>query len=145
MKKIVINACYGGFGLSPRAAVWMFEKGFREEGFATPCEKYFQTFGGTFDEEGLRKAKDEWDEFIASGKSDKIFLTVFSPCGEFVLNDRDIPRDHPLLIECVETLKKDADGWASKLKIVEVPDDVKWHIGEYDGLESVDEDHRSWS
>jgi len=28
---------------------------------------------------------------------------------------------------------------------VEIPDDVKWHIHEYDGLEHVAEDHRTWS
>jgi hypothetical protein len=27
---------------------------------------------------------------------------------------------------------------------VEIPGDVSWHIGEYDGVEWVAEDHRTW-
>lgn len=30
-------------------------------------------------------------------------------------------------------------------KIVHVPENVKWHIEEYDGIEWVAEDHRTWS
>ncbi len=30
------------------------------------------------------------------------------------------------------------------LRVVVVPDDVKWHIEEYDGVEWVAEDHRVW-
>jgi len=37
-----------------------------------------------------------------------------------------------------------ADGYYCKLKVVEVPDDIKWYIHDYDGLESVHECHRSW-
>lgn len=48
------------------------------------------------------------------------------------------------LIEVIEELGDDADGDFAKLKIVEVPDDVKWHISEYDGIEWVAEDHRTW-
>jgi hypothetical protein len=38
-----------------------------------------------------------------------------------------------------------ANGAHANLKIVEIPGDVSWHIGEYDGNEWVAEDHRSWS
>jgi len=38
----------------------------------------------------------------------------------------------------------EVDTRYSKLKIVEIPDDVKWHIGEYDGIEWVAENHRTW-
>jgi cystathionine beta-lyase/cystathionine gamma-synthase len=29
-KKVVINTCYGGFGLSPEAALWLFERGMKD-------------------------------------------------------------------------------------------------------------------
>jgi hypothetical protein len=45
----------------------------------------------------------------------------------------------------VEELGDRADGWASELVVVEVPDNVKWHIEEYDGSEHIAEDHRTWS
>jgi hypothetical protein len=54
-------------------------------------------------------------------------------------------RTDPALIDAVETLGKEANGTYANLKIVEVPDDVKWHIAEYDGDEWVAEDHRKWS
>lgn len=55
-----------------------------------------------------------------------------------------VERDHPDLVQLVEELGHAAAGDCSKLKIVEVPDDVDWEIDEYDGLERVVESHRSW-
>lgn len=58
----------------------------------------------------------------------------------------DKERAAPELVKCVEELGSSvASGWLSKLKVVEIPDDVKWHIEEYDGIEWVAEDHRTWS
>lgn len=56
----------------------------------------------------------------------------------------DEDRSNPDLVRCVETLKEDSFGWSARLKVVEIPDDVKWHIEEYDGAEWVAEDHRTW-
>ena len=53
-------------------------------------------------------------------------------------------RSDPVLIQTIEELKEEADGKHAELKIIEVPDDVKWHISEYDGREHVAEDHRTW-
>jgi len=36
------------------------------------------------------------------------------------------------------------NGWCAGLKVVEVPDGVKWRIEEYDGWEHVAEEHRTW-
>jgi hypothetical protein len=49
------------------------------------------------------------------------------------------------LIAVVELLGSAADSRYSELKIAEVPDDIKWYIEEYDGLEWVAETHRTWS
>ena len=58
----------------------------------------------------------------------------------------DLQRDDPDLIATIEELgSKAASGTCSKLKIIEIPDDVEWEIDEYDGMESVEEKHRSWS
>lgn len=58
--------------------------------------------------------------------------------------DADIPRDDPHLVDIVEEMGKDADGGYALLKIVEVPNDVDWYIEEYDGMEWVAEQHRTW-
>ena len=92
--KIVINKCYGGFGLSRKAMLRYAEiKGFSEQ-------------------------------------------TIY---------DRDIDRTDPALIQVVEELGLGAAGSAADLAIVNIPDDVEWHIEEYDGNEWVAESHRTWS
>ena len=56
----------------------------------------------------------------------------------------EICRADPYLIQLIEEMGDEVDTRFSKLKIVEIPDDVKWHIGEYDGIEWVAENHRTW-
>lgn len=56
----------------------------------------------------------------------------------------DDDRTNPKLIECVETLKEEANGRSASLSVVEIPDDVDWEITEYGGSETVEEVHRSW-
>lgn len=48
------------------------------------------------------------------------------------------------LVHCVEELGEKANGWFANLKVVDVPDDIKWYIDNYDGSESVCEEHRVW-
>ena len=48
------------------------------------------------------------------------------------------------LVAVVQELGSAANGDHAKLVIVEIPDDVKWHISEYDGMEWVAENHRTW-
>ena len=54
-------------------------------------------------------------------------------------------RNNPLLVQVVEELGAKANDTFADLKIVDIPDDVEWYIHEYDGLESVYEQHRTWS
>ena len=57
-------------------------------------------------------------------------------------HDSSSERACPALVQVVERLK--ASGGLAELVVIEVPDDVKWHIEEYDGNEWVAEDHRTW-
>ncbi len=94
-QRIVINRCYGGFGLSNLAA-----KRYRELAWI-PEEELFWTY--------------------------------------------DIPRDSKILLQVIAELGVvKASGPHAELKVVEVPEGVKWHIGEYDGMEWIAEDHRQW-
>ena len=56
----------------------------------------------------------------------------------------DGSRNDPKLVEIVEKLGNNANGEFSDLKVVEIPDGVNWHIEEYDGIEWIAEDHRTW-
>lgn len=53
-----------------------------------------------------------------------------------------IPRDGKKLVQVVEELRGAANGYAAELKVVEIPDDVKWVIDKIDGVERVNEVHR---
>jgi len=117
--KIVINDCYGGFGLSHKAVMRYVElKGI----------KLYPYIDGSF----VHYATLPEEERI--GFSDKTWY--FSPS--------DIPRDDIVLIQVVEELGKAANGDYASLSVVEIPDDVKWQIEEYDGIEWVAEEHRTW-
>jgi len=94
IRKIVINKCYGGFGLSEAA------------------ERAYKELAGITD--------PDWYH-------------------------REVARDDPYLVRVVEDLGEKADGSFANLKIVEIPADVNWEIGEYDGVEWVAEVHRTWS
>jgi hypothetical protein len=58
---------------------------------------------------------------------------------------RDIKRNDPKLIECIEKLGDNANGSCAELEIIEIPDNIDWQIEEYDGMEWVAENHRTWS
>lgn len=53
-------------------------------------------------------------------------------------------RSDPRLVKVVEDMGEAAWGGFSKLKVIDIPDGVKWHIGEDKGVEWVEEDHRTW-
>lgn len=108
MKKIVYNACYGGFSLS-RAAVL----------------RYAELKGITLYPRGTR-----WEEVF--------YLAPPENGSVGTLYDRDIPRNDPDLARVVEELGDGANGPCAKLKIEEVPDGTLYRINEYDGFESVE-------
>ena len=94
--KIVINSCWGGFGLSEQAVARYAE--------------------------------------LKVGKLPKHWYVG------------DLERNDPLLVQVVEELgEENASGELSKLRIVEIPDDIEWGIHEYDGMEYVEEIHRTWT
>ena len=89
MKKVVYNACYGGFSLSNKAVNWLLNHGYQ--------------------------VPKEYKHFMI---------------------EMDVPRHHPLLIQCVEELGDEVNGQCSRLAIEEIEED-RYIITEYDGLESV--------
>jgi len=142
-RKICINVCFGGFGLSPEALQWLYVNG--KTDIAMPVDEYFRDTEdhGSFSKDNSLKA---WKEFMATGEG-SIFLTVFTPDLEHVLTcSYNLTRDDPLLIQCVEALGAErASARLASLKIVEIPADVVWRIHDYDGNEHVEESHRTWS
>jgi hypothetical protein len=148
--KVVINDCFGGFGLSPAGeAAYLARKGKQAFFYAED-----------------RKSSDrpgERDYVLvdaAGAVSAFMFTTLTENIGERVAhntiwpggnghpsywNGRDLERDDPDLVAIVEADARAASGAHASLRVVEIPDDAQWEIAEYDGLEHVAETHRTWS
>ena len=114
--KIVINKCFGGFGLSQEAVLLYGKK------------------------KGINIIKDKKK---SNSLASHYYIDEIKNGNYF--SDRDIKRNDPALVEVVNELGEKADGAYSELKIVDIPDDVEWIIEEYDGKEWIAEDHRTWS
>lgn len=122
MTKVVINKCYGGFGLSNEAFEQLLtRKGIEFE--STPCT---MTLKG--------KDNDYWRKGHV-GENDA-FLWHYN----FTQDRSDAD-----LVAVVEQFGDAASGGYADLHIVEIPDDVDWYVEEYDGNEWVAEKHRTWS
>lgn len=120
--KVVINSDFGGFNLSEKAFEMLLnKKGIEWEKVET---------GRAFGMSGV-----EYYYKGHAGESDYYLLDY-----DFYENRAD--KD---LIEVVESLKSEANGFASSLKVIEIPENVEWYIEEYDGREWVAERHRTWN
>ena len=53
-------------------------------------------------------------------------------------------RSDPKLIKCVETLGEEANGLYADLEVVDIPDNVKFEIEDYDGIETAYECGGRW-
>ena len=54
-------------------------------------------------------------------------------------------RNHPLLIEYLKKHGSEVtSGRLAELHLINIPDDVKWYIEDYDGIETIHEVHRVW-
>jgi hypothetical protein len=167
--KVVINACYGGFSLSAKAERRYLELEGKEAYFFTDKysyngvresyipididnEKDMENIGlwhtcytipnpkeylgiDPYDQRDVYETKEEFNK-ACEEYNDKT--------KEVYFGGRDNDRSDPLLIQVIEELGEVANGSCAELKIIDVPDDVEWHIEEYDGFEHVAEDHRTW-
>lgn len=133
--KIIINKCYGGFGLSRKA----FERYWELKGVKIYAyERDYST--DTFKKipEGVSVFCPHYSNVDLGDKFDGTIP------NENYVSYYDIERNDPTLVKLVEEMGTDANGDCSELTIVEVPDDVEWEIEEYDGIEWVSEKHRTW-
>lgn len=117
--KLVINRCYGGFGLSDAAVVRYAEL----KGINLVMEESNENFGGSV--------------FYLDGiKDDEHYFSYYD-----LSNDRS----DPILVQVVEELGQAANGFAADLHVVDIPDDVEYTVEEYDGIEWIAEKHRTWA
>lgn len=132
--QIVINKCFGGFCLSNEA----FEMYLELKGI-----KYYK-YPGLLGSDYYRVPKEKYEKLSEMWhKEDGNYKRINAK--NWFLSDRDIKRNDPLLIKVVKELKNRANGRCAELKIVRIPNNIEWEIDEYDGLETIDEKHKSWN
>jgi hypothetical protein len=139
--KIVINECYGGFGISHEGMLRYFEiKG--QPVWPEQTDDYWKHWTYWTVSPENRPETKEGDDFYAMSMPER--QAYNEAHSNLTIYNLDIKRDDPALVQMVEELGKKANGNYSKLRIVQIPDDVNWYIHEYDGMEHVAEDHRTW-
>lgn len=136
--KVVINACFGGFGLSLEAARWMAERG-----SVTAKEQVEE-----FDKEAA------WiRSYLATGtwpkdcpKEQITVLDIDARCFQAKkwYSGRDYERHDPLLVTCVKALGEKVNGEFAELRVIDIPDGTDYSIEEYDGSEHIAEVHKTW-
>ena len=142
--KVVINECYGGFGLSKEA-----------------CQRYFDLKGQQVWIEVDKKfsALDMFTVWLVSPE-ERLEIKEGEAYYKMSRDERtdynwkysqqiwyqgdNLTRNDPILVQVVEEMGDKAWGRYAKLAIVEIPDDVQWIIEENDGMEWVAEKHRTW-
>ncbi len=135
--KIVINRCYGGFSISPKAIKRLAELNGRECYFFThdrhdytiyipvPLEKINRnSYVTAFDISNPNNTHDTDSHYLTSCPDD---------------------RTDSKLIQVIEELGNEANGDCAELHILEIPDNIDYEIEEYDGKEWVAEKHNTWS
>jgi hypothetical protein len=144
MMKVVINECYGGFGLSKEA-----------------CQRYFDLKGQQvwIEEDKRFSALDMFTVWLVSPEErleikegeayhkmsrDERIDYNWKYSQQTWYRDNNLTRNDPILVQVVEEMGDKAWGRYAKLAIVEIPDDVQWIIEENDGMEWVAEKHRTW-
>jgi len=114
--KVAINNDFGGFSLSDKAFEMLLDrKGIEWEKCEDKLSSYYYEKGHLNDDNFYICSYDKYED----------------------RGDKD-------LISIIEELGEDSWGNYASLKIVEIPDDVKWEIKEYDGSEWIAEVHRTW-
>jgi hypothetical protein len=133
--EVVINDCYGGFGLSPFGKVeYLKRKG------KVCCFYRLIT-------------KGRYEKYTPNIKEKEYYITTTLDLGnvvpdfpkDYYFDDDGIERNDTDLIHIIEEFGSEkVSGYFANLKIIEIPDDVDWDIEEYDGAEWIAEKHRVW-
>lgn len=126
--KIVINKCFGGFGLSSEAMKELIERN------CAAIETHAASeFNGRREDVG--SGYQMW-----SGIEDVLIK------GDTAYTFDNQKRTDATLVALVEEWGSErTSSRLAKLKVVEIPDGTRYEIDEYDGIESIHETHSIWS
>ena len=139
MPKVVVNSCYGGFGINEAGMLRYAElKGIKL--YPEMNEFRMMTYYTVPPEQRVQPLSS--DEWLAATSEQR--MAANDAYSAQTLHYADFDRADPMLIQVVEELGAAAADQYAEFRIADVPDDVKWTIEEYDGKEWVAEVHRTW-
>ena len=157
--KIVINMCYGGFGLSPRGLSRLAElQGrkcyFYEGGLLSKphklisleqAEKSSSFFVSAYDVPNIDEvcpSQEDFHKLSIEGRRASNEVWRAHTINQMRSYE---DRSNPLLVQVVEELGSEvASSRMAELAVVEIPDGVEYEIDDYDGIETIHEKHRTW-
>lgn len=136
--KIVVNKCYGGFGLSPFAIneylklkekeCFFYKKNYKTGMLNRVSVENASIYDIALTKDYGEQIKEDW----------KSFKDDYFSCDSIGRTDLD-------LIKVIETIGEEkSSGDMAKLKLIEIPDGIGWSIFDYDGIETIHESHQSW-
>jgi len=122
MAKIIFNTCFGGASLSDKA-----------------IERYAELKGITLYKGEQSSFGGSHHYYLCSESERRTWLDTDPKHNDMYFSCRDILADRtdPVLIQVIEELGNDANGWAADLQITELPAGTQYHIHEYDGNERI--------
>lgn len=128
--KIVINRCFGGFGLSHKAVMRYAElKGITLYPYVTDYEsKKFDRMVPYDPVKNKNTLVHYYTKPLENGKSE----------NDIYWSGYDMERNDPLLVQVVEELGDEANGHCAELAIEEIPTGTMYRIDEYDGRETIE-------
>ena len=143
MKKVILNKCFGGFDVSPKAyQLYAMYKGYSH------LYKYQPTSplnNATY------KLVDLFDEHLLHFYVTKYFGKEFSKndiskedWDKHILYLNDNNREDDILIKVVEELGDEASSRFGQLVVVQIPDDLDYIIDNYDGIETLHARVETW-
>ena len=149
--KIVINKCYGGYGLSRKAIIRYAElKGIKLYGYVHNIA--IKVYCPKIPDE-KRPEIMPYETFLSCAKETPThpYITYTTKpvktekeLNKYYFSVHDINRTDPILVRVIRELKKEANGHLARLEIMEIPSNIEWTIEEYDGMEHIAEKHRTW-
>lgn len=135
--KVILNKCFGGFGISP-------------EGYKLYCQKknipcyFYRTVYLKNDHIGYNKVKNpDWADYCFTEDFGDLFEGENNEFEKMLYLDSEY-REDATLIEVVEELGEKANGRFAELVVVDIPDGLNYVIDEYDGIETLHERVKEW-
>ena len=139
MKKVILNKCYGGFGVS----IEVYKLYAKKKGLSICFYDCDYRNGKTIYKKIEEPTNPVFFHCFTKDIEDNVTISDDDYEKYSLWLCRDY-REDPTLIEVVEELGEKANSPFSDLRIVEIPSDLDYVIDDYDGIETLHENVREW-